>query len=588
MRKLYLRAVAPFLVAFLVASCAHVEPEAPHRVGASYNGGGGGGTTIAGDTWAAAASQFIQRINPRLTECRTVYPGTNPVAATASTSSANVTGTEGSGLGATGASIVAYTPFVYTVPLTGAYGYAWHGILPVPVSGKTGYFALANFGASHALGLASAFATSTTKWVLTGLGYAAFPGAVNTTMNADGNEHDFVITYDATATTPTIALYVDGVLQASVTDRTNVIDEAMQLGAYGSTFAGAGVVVSAIRYCFVPHAPFAYNNVCTYPDGSSQPGSCMWNDEFTGAAVDATKWFVAGSNNPPTFTDVDSAILQAADNTGCVAAANATVSGGVLSMAVSANSRGSGGCLASWVANSTYNTNYPSYPLGGTTSWDTAWVSQATFSFTYGYVSANIQMPGGSGPGGDFTLQGTNCQSPNGSIGASMAGPIFTGGAGACSWPGNAPEIDVVEYATGNTTMDSSIYVGNAVGSPPLVGTIFTPPVSYYGNQFGGIGLAYLSGFTISNPTTTKHIYAVDWRPGSITWYFDGHIVASKTATYVPTVPMSVYMFSQNLTTTTVGGTMQVKNVRITCPAGVPCVINHAMLACDDRVAAYA
>jgi Glycosyl hydrolases family 16 len=106
-------------------------------------------------------------------------------------------------------------------------------------------------------------------------------------------------------------------------------------------------------------------------------------------------------------------------------------------------------------------------------------LTQNTFSQTYGYFEASIQMPAGNGVGGAFWLM------PQG------------GG-----WP---PELDIAEvYGNSPTTLITSL----------VDGTVTNP------------------WHTIPDSSAGFHTYAVDWQPTTITWYFDNQPVFS-----MPTPP---------------------------------------------------
>lgn len=114
------------------------------------------------------------------------------------------------------------------------------------------------------------------------------------------------------------------------------------------------------------------------------------------------------------------------------------------------------------------------------------------FSFTYGYVEIRAKMPQGKGFWPAFWLLPTDL-----------------------SWP---PEIDVVEVL-GNDVHTINMHYHYLDAQHHLVDN----GVSWTGPDFS-------NGW---------HTYAVDWEPGSITWYIDGVKRRSFTeAAFIPTKPM--------------------------------------------------
>jgi beta-glucanase (GH16 family) len=112
------------------------------------------------------------------------------------------------------------------------------------------------------------------------------------------------------------------------------------------------------------------------------------------------------------------------------------------------------------------------------------------FSFSYGYVEWQAQVPNGMGLWPALWLM------PENGI-----------------WP---PEIDALEM----------------VGSQPNVWTgTYLPPTGAKQGHWATINGLY-SGW---------HTFGVDWEPGSITWYVDGHAVAQST-TAVTNTPMYLVM----------------------------------------------
>jgi beta-glucanase (GH16 family) len=112
--------------------------------------------------------------------------------------------------------------------------------------------------------------------------------------------------------------------------------------------------------------------------------------------------------------------------------------------------------------------------------------SKPSFSFTYGYAEARMWLPKGSG-----------------------LWPAFWTWPQSEHWP---PEIDVVEFYGDNP---SNVYL-----------TYHAP---------GGADQSIVKR---GDWTTGWHTFAIDWRPGSITWYIDGAPVKSRRTSDVANVPL--------------------------------------------------
>jgi beta-glucanase (GH16 family) len=141
--------------------------------------------------------------------------------------------------------------------------------------------------------------------------------------------------------------------------------------------------------------------------------------------------------------------------------------------------------------------------------------SYATFRFTYGYAEARIWFPAGSGVWPAWWTDGH-------------------------TWP-NDGEIDIVE-AYGTDTH-----------------------LSYHYHYAGCGGVCGPGGQnSLLGATTGWHTYAVNWQPGSITWYYDGQLVWSFTD---PAVTSSwqylILNLATNSTSATVPSVMRVDYVRV-------------------------
>jgi beta-glucanase (GH16 family) len=113
-------------------------------------------------------------------------------------------------------------------------------------------------------------------------------------------------------------------------------------------------------------------------------------------------------------------------------------------------------------------------------------------SFKYGRVEARIKIPGGKGMWPAFWLLGDDIAS--------------------AGWPA-CGEIDVMEH----------------IGRDPngVFGTIHGP--GYSGAQ--GVSKRLDAGADVSEGF---HVYAVEWSPGSIRWYFDGEEYSAASASDIP------------------------------------------------------
>lgn len=129
--------------------------------------------------------------------------------------------------------------------------------------------------------------------------------------------------------------------------------------------------------------------------------------------------------------------------------------------------------------------------------------TKGSFDFTYGYVQVTARLPQGAGLWPALWLLPQNE-----------------------SWP---PEIDIMENLGANT---------------------FSASCTIHPTGGGQSQKIYDSA---SNLASGWHTYAVNWEPGSITWYIDGH----QVFTYSANVPSQPMYFLANLA---VEGSGQVPN----------------------------
>lgn len=530
-----------------------------------------------GNPWSAAATSFVQGLAPSLTQCEYMKVGQDGYVAIPGTTTVGVS-QESGGFGVSNATVWSkYTQPIYMAPRGGQWGIAWRGRYPLPLAANSAHMGIVNAASSHVVTLAADASVSATKWTLEIIGAATTTSL--TTMNADGDLHDFSLIFDGT----TLTAYVDGAAQATQTNLTNLADEGMAIGAFSTAGITPGSVIQQIEYCTAPILPFSPAGTAqvTFTDGTVRPGTLMFDDEFTGSSL-GTAWVAEANWGGP--------LAQVPPEVCCTVAANATVSGGNLNLAMTANARGS--CPQSWTATTFYNTLAcggagcaTSYTPGATTV-DTAQVSMKNFQFTYGRVDVRMKMAGGTGPGSDVTLWGANCQSPLGFTDAFFHGPFFTGGAGACNWPAaGSQEMDILNYAGGTGALNTTNYVSQTPGTPPAI------PSAYFGTTFYGerwqtpntAGFTnFIGGATVTTPASVFHVYSVIWTPTSWSSIVDGVVITNANpgpTTWIPNTPMFMMIWNQDATTVngpSLPQTAQVDYVRITCPPGVPCVVNHA------------
>lgn len=315
---------------------------------------------------------------------------------------------------------------------------------------------------------------------------------------------------------------------------------------------------------------------CTFADGSTVEGECMFVDEFAGITLDPTKWTA--------IDDYAGPINGLTPELSCFRHENVSVSGGYLNLSVTDEDRTP--CPQSWSATAYYTANYnANWPPNANTSYQTAVVDMSHFRFTYGTVSMRIKHPGGVGPGGAAVLWGANCQRAAGSINALIDLFNYAPGGRTCDWPAvGSQETDITAYCAARSpgsTLDTSIYVSETPGSPAAISTYFGIP--YYGALYGQPPAAGYTtflpypGIQFADPAANWHTYELDWRPNMWRVSIDGTVVASETPTgtsWIPTTPMYMMLWADDIVTVTAGTlpqTMQIDYVRIWCPSGVPC-----------------
>lgn len=334
--------------------------------------------------------------------------------------------------------------------------------------------------------------------------------------------------------------------------------------AFGLSAGGISIVAAIV-------AIGVRGPTCILPDGTTVDGTCLFSDDFNGATLDATKWIAEDNWSGP---------INGGANDTCVRHEQDTVSGGMLNLLFSANTRAS--CPQTWTATSYYTTTYgTSWPPGQPTHYDDSVVSMKTGKLTYGQVYFRAKFVGGAGPGSDTSLWGQNCQGSSGLIGAYLDG--FFAHNGPCQFPTTpgSEEMDIPEsFPWAGNAVNVSTYVGDGLGAPLVACDFFS--TCYYGarNQTpptAGFGpwINNPSGLAISDPTTNFHVYMTDWRPGDVKFYVDGVLWVENTGDWIPANPMFL-MFSNEFGTTvnpaTLPQTEQIDWVYVVCPPTVPCV----------------
>lgn len=539
-------------------------------------------TAWGASPWGSKAQSFCQSKLTSINAFKDLQIGqsSNISAPSAGLVSGNI---EGGGYGETGASWVSFTDSIFQAPQSGVYCAIARMKFPTITVGQAAYVGLVNGGNTHYIILVGDSTKSTTHWVLLVNGSVGSPATAPVlTATADTAMHDIGWIYDGT----TLTIYVDGVAQSTTATAlaTYLIDAdgPWSFKVNGSTALAPGNVIQEIVYGFHT-TQFASGIGCVFPDGSVRQGACMFDEEFS-----STSTLVATTSTPTANWVAEDNFygnLQAlaGGEPGCVASANATVSGGFLNLAFTAHSQSSCPVVTWNCTGPPYTTTAcngsscaTTYPCGHASTYDTSEVS-ATWKYKGGYAEWRAKMPGGTGPGGDITFWGSNCMSPKGFVDAFYNGPLFTSGTGPCNWPQpGSQEMDVANYSHANGVLDVTVYISDLTA--PSIGNFFGIP--YRGWR---AATPTTSGFqqfignpTISDPSSNFHVYATDWRPptvaqpiGYVAHLIDGQVVWQLYGPAVPKDFQSPAIWNADTVTVSLGTlpqTGQLDYFRLTCP----------------------
>lgn len=298
-----------------------------------------------------------------------------------------------------------------------------------------------------------------------------------------------------------------------------------------------------------------------------QQGWCMFDDEFDGPTLNTTVW-------EPLQSAIGPSTAQATFE-GCFTPSNVSIQNGVLVMSVTENTRQL--CPSDW----SWDTfKYPTYITPVPTLYDAAAVQMRTFSFLYGVIDMRVVMPGGNNMWPTIWLAGWQCQYPS-TVAAVMTGPMYVGGSGPCNWPyPQSSEGDIYEISgthVGDNILDFTHYTDEASGAP-FLGTLpnsFEPGgINYYGATI--FEPSFIDPGVISDPSLNWHTIRVVWEPGIWQLWIDGTLQANLQESWILNYPLYLNMYSEVVYPPSgFPQSMQVDYVRIWCPVGVQCSVNH-------------
>ncbi|MDH2442997.1 glycoside hydrolase family 16 protein [Amnibacterium sp. CER49] len=216
-----------------------------------------------------------------------------------------------------------------------------------------------------------------------------------------------------------------------------------------------------------PAPPIGTPPVASGNDLPAGSWNLRWADDFSGSSLSSNQWSVL---NDSTFGDGNQQLE-------CELASNAVVSGGVLSLVAKHES--------SPVTCGSHDSRFP----GGRSYSGATIETKNKAAFTYGYFEIRAKLP--MAPGASKGLWPAFWLRPQ------------DGGDG---------EIDVLET------------VGTpAGGTDDVHQTIHAGYTSGIGQQ------EHTTSYPSGSLSSGWHTYGLDWEPGSITWYIDGHATYTRT-----------------------------------------------------------
>lgn len=198
------------------------------------------------DGWYADQYSRMKSFAPALTNFIPIKPGLSEHGVTLATADDNDGLMVGGGVANAAGAWKAFSNSVFQTPKTTSWGFAMRAILQVPTVAKFNLIGVADATGADFVGVASYHTLDTTNFLL----YAndgASETTVTTNTASDGAIHTFTMVFNGT----TQYVLIDGSLKATNTTITNVTDQAMYLGLFG-TDAGA---VKAARICYGYIAP---------------------------------------------------------------------------------------------------------------------------------------------------------------------------------------------------------------------------------------------------------------------------------------------------------------------------------------------
>lgn len=116
-----------------------------------------------------------------------------------------------------------YPLALFKTPITLGFAFAVRGVLAASTGGNFNYIGLINSAQTRYIGVATYSVTDATHYIL--YANAGAEDSEVSTVVADSDEHNFVVTFDLT----TLKLFIDGALVASNTDLTQLSDLAVLL-----------------------------------------------------------------------------------------------------------------------------------------------------------------------------------------------------------------------------------------------------------------------------------------------------------------------------------------------------------------------